>query len=448
MEKKEIYSVSSLTGDIKAMLENRFPYIWIYGEISNLRIPPSGHCYFTLKDATAQISCVMFRGQANRMTFRLQDGMTITGLGRIGLYEPRGTYQIIFEFIEPKGTGALQLAFEQLKRRLSDEGIFDAERKKPLPRFPKRIALVTSPSGAVVHDMMTVFHLRYPSVALLVVPVRVQGPQASVDIPQALAHLNRHTAVDLIIVARGGGSIEDLSPFNGEPIARAISESVIPVISAVGHETDYTISDFTADMRAPTPTAAASMAVPEKRRLEEEHSVMHTRLLGAMTRRLDDGRSRLGALSRRLVDPRKKIYDYRLRVDDLTRCLARAMHREIKNHRAGHMWRCDRLAKRSPMMAVKDGRDEIERLKRRLNRAMDLGISQRRETLTRHDTNLTALSPQLVLNRGYSIIRDMKRGEVITRVSQVTIGASLDVVLADGSLEVVVERSDDGKKEI
>lgn len=448
MEKKEIYSVSSLTGDIKDMLENRFPYIWIYGEISNLRIPSSGHCYFTLKDSTAQISCVIFRGQAARMTFRLQDGMTITGLGRVSLYEPRGTYQIIFEFIESKGVGALGLAFEQLKRRLSDEGLFDTEKKKSLPPFPKRIALVTSPTGAVVHDMLTVFRLRYPNVALLVVPVRVQGPQAAQDIPLAMARLNRHMAVDLIIVARGGGSLEDLAPFNGEEIARAIDGSRIPVISAVGHETDYTISDFTADMRAPTPTAAASMAVPEKKRLEEELLGLHVRLHEALKWQLEDGRIRFAALSRRLVDPRKKIYDHRLRLDDLTRCMARAMHREIKNHRTGHIWWSDRLSKASPLVTAKRGRDEIERLKRRLTRAMNHRLSQKREALIRHETSLTALSPQLVLDRGYSIVRDLKSGEVITRASQVKIGASLDVVLADGSLKAVVERSDDGKKEI
>ncbi len=448
MERKEIYSVSSLTSDIKALLENRFPYIWIYGEISNLRIPSSGHCYFTLKDRSAQISGVIFRGQAARLKFRLEDGQTITGLCRVSLYEPRGTYQVIFEYMEPKGAGALQLAFEQLKRKLSDEGLFNPESKKPLPRFPRRIALVTSPTGAVVHDMLTVFRLRYPNVELLVVPVRVQGEQAVQDIPPALSILNRHMAVDLIIVARGGGSLEDLAPFNSEDVARAIHRSALPVISAVGHETDYTIADFTADMRAPTPTAAAALAVPEKRRLEEEVSQLRARLTRALERRVDGGRHSLNALSRRLVDPRKKIYDHRLRVDELTQRMARAMHREVSNHRTSHTWRCDRLTKASPLVAVEMGRRESESLSRRMDLAMDRLLSQKREAVARLAQSLNALSPQLVLDRGYSIVRDPKSGEVITQASQVEIGSSLDVVLADGFLKAVVERKDDGKKEI
>lgn len=448
MERKEIYSVSSLTSDIKALLENRFPYIWIYGEISNLRIPSSGHCYFTLKDRSTQISGVIFRGQASRLKFRLEDGQTITGLGRVSLYEPRGTYQIIFEYMEPKGAGALQLAFEQLKRKLSSEGLFDADQKKPLPRFPRRIALVTSPTGAVIHDMLTVFRLRYPNVELLVVPVRVQGEQAVRDISSALSCLNRHMAVDLIIVARGGGSLEDLAPFNSEEVARAIHTSILPIISAVGHETDYTIADFTADMRAPTPTAAASLAVPEKKRLEEEVSLLKARLCLALERRLKDGRLCLTALSRRLVDPRKKIYDHRLRVDELTQRMARAMRRDVKSRRTSHLLRCNRLINSSPLVAVEMGHRETEGLSRRLGFAMDRLVSRKRETLVRLEGKLNALSPQLVLDRGYSIVRDSKNGEVITRASQVEIGSLLDVVLADGFLRAVVKRKNDGKKEI
>jgi len=447
-ERKEIYSVSSLTREIKGVLENQFPYVWIYGEISNLRIPSSGHCYFTLKDSNAQISGVLFRGQATRLKFRLEDGQAITGLGRISLYEPRGTYQIIFEYMEPKGAGALQIAFEQLKQKLAAEGLFDAALKKEIPRFPRRIALVTSPTGAVVHDMLTVFRLRYPSAELLVVPVRVQGDQARIDIPSALSCLNRHMAADLIIVARGGGSLEDLAPFNSEEVARAIHRSVLPVISAVGHETDYTISDFTADMRAPTPTAAASLAVPDKKRLKEEVSLLTARLRRCIGQRLDVGRQRLNAASRRLVDPKKKIYDHRLRVDELTQRMVRAIRREVNDRRTAHSWRRDRLAKVSPLVTVASGRRETQGLSKRLGLAMDRRMTRKRDTLVRLHQSLTALSPQLVLDRGYSIVRDSRSGEVITRAAQVEIGSSLDVVLADGLLKAVVERKNDGKKEI
>lgn len=447
-QRKEIYSVSSLTREIKGLLENQYPYVWIYGEISNLRTPSSGHCYFTLKDRGAQISGVIFRGQAARLNFRLEDGLTINGLGRVSVYEPRGTYQIIFEYMEPKGAGALQLAFEQLKRKLAAEGLFDAERKQPLPRFPRRIALVTSPTGAVVHDMLTVFRLRYPQTALLVVPVRVQGDRAKVDIPAALSGLNRHMAADLIIVARGGGSLEDLAPFNSEEVARAIHASVLPVISAVGHETDYTIADFTADLRAPTPTAAASLAVPDKRRLKEEVALLTARLHRALTHRLEDGRQRVRAASRRLVDPKKNIYDYRLRVDELTQRMARAMRRDVTHRRKAHSWRCDRLTKVSPLIAVATGRREVRGLGKRMALAMDRRLTRKRDTLVRLEQGLNALSPQLVLDRGYSIVRDTKNGEVITGASQVEVGSSLDVILADGFLQAVVERKDDGKKEI
>ncbi|VFQ46705.1 exodeoxyribonuclease VII large subunit [Desulfoluna butyratoxydans] len=447
-ERKEIYSVSSLTREIKGVLENRFPYVWIYGEISNLRIPSSGHCYFTLKDQGAQISGVLFRGQASRLKFRLQDGQTITGLGRVSLYEPRGTYQIIFEYMEPKGAGALQLAFEQLKRKLAAEGLFDEAIKKKRPPFPERIALVTSPTGAVVHDMLTVFRLRYPNAELLVVPVRVQGDQACLDIPAAIAGINRHMAADLIIVARGGGSLEDLAPFNSEEVARAIHGSVLPVISAVGHETDYTIADFTADMRAPTPTAAASLAVPDKKRLKEDVALLAARLRLCMDRRIEDGRLRLNAASRRLVDPKKKIYDHRLRVDELTQRMARAIRRELGDRRTALTWRRDRLAKASPLLAVEAGRREVRSLSRRLNLAMEARLARSRDTQKRLEQNLSALSPKLVLDRGYSIVRDSQSGEVITRAAQVEIGSSLDVVLADGLLEAVVERKDDGKEKI
>jgi len=447
-ERKEIYSVSSLTREIKGVLENRFPYVWIYGEISNLRIPSSGHCYFTLKDRNAQISGVLFRGQAARLKFRLEDGQTVTGLGRVSLYEPRGTYQIIFEYMEPKGAGALQLAFEQLKQKLAAEGLFDAAIKKPLPPFPRRIALVTSPTGAVVHDMLTVFRLRYPNAELLVVPVRVQGDQARFDILAALSGLNRHMAADLIILARGGGSLEDLAPFNSEEVARAIHQSVLPVISAVGHETDYTIADFTADMRAPTPTAAASLAVPDKRRIKEDLAVLTARLRLCLDRRLADGRQRLDAASRRLVDPKKKIYDHRLRVDELTQRMARAIRRELSDRLTAQNWRRDRLTKASPLVSVTAGRRDVQGLSKRMGLAMNGRLTRNRDTLKRLEQNLSALSPQLVLDRGYSIVRDSRSGEVITRAAQVEIGSSLDVVLADGSLKAVVERKDDGKEEI
>lgn len=447
-QKKEIYSVSTLTREIKALLENKYPYIWIYGEISNLRIPSSGHCYFTLKDNQSQISAVIFRGQASRLKFRLQDGLTVTGLCRLSVYEPRGSYQLIFEFMEPQGAGALQLAFEQLKMKLSGEGLFDEARKKELPPLPRKIALVTSPTGAVVHDMMTTFKSRFPMAELLVVPVSVQGDQAPAEISGALACINRHGAADLIIVARGGGSLEDLSAFNSEMVARAIASSTIPVVSAVGHETDYTIADFTADRRAPTPTAAATISVPEGKALRHDLDIQTNRMRLALLRQLEDARLRLERASQRLVDPRKKIYDHRLRLDDLTQRLNRSMVGFLRTHREALAWRQKQFLALSPESRVEMERERCQNLSHRLSLGITAAVSSRRSEVDRLTQNLRALNPEAVLERGYSIVRRSDDKTVVTRASQVCESDALDVILADGTLETLVQRKKDGKKKI
>ena len=263
----QIYTVSKLTAQIKTLLEDRFPFVWITGEVSNFRSPSSGHFYFVLKDATAQIQAVMFRGQNQMLKFALEDGMNVTGLGRINVYEPRGTYQIVLEYLEPKGVGALQAAFEQLKAKLAIEGLFADTHKRQIPFLPREIALVTSPTGAVVHDMLNILNRRFPTIPVWVYPVRVQGDGAENEIASALDDLSKRSDLDIIILARGGGSLEDLQAFNSEGVARAVFTSEIPIISAIGHETDYTIVDFVADLRAPTPSAAAELAVAIKTEL-------------------------------------------------------------------------------------------------------------------------------------------------------------------------------------
>ena len=264
---QKVYTISELNADIKWLLEERFPFVWIIGEVSNFRIPASGHFYFTLKDEFSQLNAVMFRGQQQKLRFQPEDGMNITGLGRLSVYEPRGTYQIILEYMEPAGIGALQIAYEKLKAQLAEEGLFDEKHKKPIPFLPQKIALITSPSGAVVHDMLNIINRRFPNVHIQIYPVKVQGDGAEDEIVDALALLNQSADVDVTIVARGGGSLEDLQTFNVERVARSVFESHIPVISAVGHETDFTITDFVADLRASTPSAAAELAVPVKNEL-------------------------------------------------------------------------------------------------------------------------------------------------------------------------------------
>lgn len=388
-----IHTVSELTSEIRDILENRFSFVWVRGEISDFRIPGSGHYYFTLKDDHARISAVMFKGQNRALKFVPEDGIKVTGLGRISVYEPRGTYQIIFEYLEPKGIGALQLAFEQLKAKLAAEGLFDEDRKKPLPFLPKMIAVITSPTGAVIHDILTIVNRRFDTMCVQIVPVRVQGDGADKEIAEAVKLLNSRNEADVAILARGGGSLEDLSAFNSEIVARAIFDSKIPIVSAVGHETDVTIADFVADLRAPTPSAAAELVVPIKDELKRRCVELEHVLKMSIYASVLHYRKALEALSEHLIHPKKKIQDMRLRLDDLA-----------------------------------------ERLMSRMTN----GIRQKREQLLWRTEKLNVLSPLAVLSRGYSISRTTDGG-VIRDSEDVNIGDRLEIMLAKGRLSVRVE---------
>ena len=315
---RKVYTISELNADIKLLLEEQFPFVWIIGEISNFRIPASGHFYFTLKDESCQLNAVMFRGQQQKLKFEPEDGLNITGMGRLSVYEPRGTYQIILEYMEPAGIGALQIAYEKLKARLNEEGLFDEKHKKPIPFLPQKIALITSPTGAVVHDMLTIIKRRFPNMHIQIFPVKVQGVGAEDEIVDALTLLNQTNDVDVAIVARGGGSLEDLQSFNAERVVRSVFESQIPVISAVGHETDYTITDFVADLRAPTPSAAAELAVPVKNELLRIVNNNFVALEFRVCHLIERFRRNLVDLAKGLVDPKKQIQDWRLRIDDFS----------------------------------------------------------------------------------------------------------------------------------
>ena len=281
---REILTVTELTRQVQDILEATFDQLWVEGEISNLRRPASGHLYFTLKDEDSQIRAVLFRPVARALKFDLEDGMHIVCRARMNVYKPRGEYQLILDYAEPRGVGALQIAFEQLKAKLQAEGLFDAVHKKPIPYLPSRIGVVTSPSGAVIRDILNITKRRFPSVGILIAPVRVQGAEAPAEIVEALHHLNEMPGIDVIIVARGGGSLEDLMAFNSEGVARAIFASRIPVISAVGHEIDFTIADFVADLRAPTPSAAAELVVPMRGELTQQIRALTARLVNAAER--------------------------------------------------------------------------------------------------------------------------------------------------------------------
>lgn len=325
-----ILSVSELTAHLKNILESSFSDIWVEGELSNLSIPQSGHAYFSLKDEQSQIRAVLFRSSQRFLKFTLQHGMQVTCRGRVSVYEPRGEYQLIVEYIEPKGVGALQLAFEQLKKRLAQEGLFDAEKKKPLPILPHCIGIVTSPTGAAIRDMLRVIKRRHPKMEILLYPVPVQGPDAAPAIVEAIRYFNREKTTDVIIIGRGGGSLEDLWAFNEEAVARAIHASRIPIISAVGHETDYTISDFVADLRAPTPSAAAEMVVLTEEHFCETIASYQLQLRKSIRRTLDFLNRSVRENTRLLGDPLRRVQAASQRVDELSRRLGVGLKHHLR----------------------------------------------------------------------------------------------------------------------
>lgn len=432
---KTIYSVSDLTAKIKSILETGFPFIWICGEVSNLRVPSSGHCYFTLKDESAQIAAVVFRGQYRQARIDLEDGMSVVGLGRLSVYEPRGNYQLILEYLEPAGLGALQLAFEKLKKRLAAEGYFDPRHKKPIPFLPVKISVVTSPSGAVVHDILTVLKRRFPNRHIEIVPVSVQGPRAEAEICAALRMVNQQADSDVIILARGGGSLEDLQAFNSEMVAMAIFNSEIPVISAVGHETDVTIADFIADLRAPTPSAAAEMAVPEKDALLSHKSDLDGALRRGFIKRVDGLNENIKQLNKRLKDPRKKIQEMWLRLDDLGGRLGRSMTLRVQHISDRLQWVAHRLDAVSPKAHVQKYNLKIDTIVSNLNKTLINIINKKISTMREHTIKLNALNPLTILNRGYSITRTIIEKRVVTHPDQVSIHENIEVLLASGVLQ-------------
>ena len=439
---RPIFTVSELTHQIKTVLEQEFPLIWITGEISNLRIPSSGHYYFTLKDRNAQINTVIFKGQVSRLHFKINNGLAVTGLGRLAVYEPRGTYQLIFEHLEPKGMGALQLAFEQLKSRLAEEGLFDDIHKSTTPLLPQKIHVITSSTGAVVHDTIQIIQRRFANMPIVVIPTSVQGPKAEKEIIQAINLLNRQEDAELAILARGGGSLEDLAPFNSEGVARAIFASKIPIISAVGHETDFTIADFVADMRASTPSAAAELAVPEKDVLQQHCYELTARLVKEIRSTVSVGRDTLEGLIHRLRDPKNQIQELRLKLDDISFRLNRAFKYLFGKKRMVMTQMNVRLNRIPIYSSLNNHRNKLEQLIYILLNSIRIQIKNchlRNQVLFRR---LRALNPTSILNRGYSITRSLTDKRIIKDSKTITIDQQVEVQLSSGILRCRVE----GKK--
>ncbi len=438
---RRVWNVSELTARIGATLAAQFSNLWVEGEVSNFKAAQSGHLYFTLKDAKAQVRCVCFRNQAIRLKFRPEDGMKLIVRGSISVYEPRGEYQIYVEHIEPTGFGALQLAFEQLKKRLQAEGLFDEERKKPLPVMPRRIGVITSPQGAAVRDIIRILRRRFPSMHLIVYPVRVQGDGAAGEIATALKYFSRKQLVDVILLARGGGSIEDLWAFNEEIVARAIAACTIPIVSGVGHESDFTIADFVADVRASTPSAAAEIVVKSREEFDRHLQELEHKISQQMKYMLLEWRHRLRELSthigfRRLED---LLRSHRQLTDELDSRLSNAMQVRFESLRR-------RYAIASTRMASFDLRGKIGNLGLRLaHRSMELGVRMERflvdkiQQLERLQLQLDERSPLRVLERGYAICTD-SAGSIVRAAEQVSIGSVVSVQLARGQIGAEVRR--------
>src|SRR6266478_1585746 len=400
-----VYSVSELTREIKAIVEGRFPSVLVKGEVSNLRAPSSGHLYFTLKDADACLDAVLFRTEARRLRFSVQNGLSLVARGRLALYEPQGRYQLVCDTVEPLGAGALQVAFEQLKERLQKEGLFESTRKRKLPFLPRRIAVVTSPSGAAVHDFLRVLHRRFANLPVLIVPARVQGEGAAQEIARGIVRAAKQPRVDVVVVARGGGSLEDLWPFNEEVVARALCGCPVPTVSAVGHEIDVTIADYCADVRAPTPTAAAELIARVKDELAAELAQRKARLGRAIRGQLED-----------------VLHDQLAARQQMLRALR------------------ERLQSQHPRERLHRLEREVVRLEQKLKALAGRALLARRHRYEGLAARLDALSPLKVLARGYAVAFD-QRGHALLQASQVQPGERVRVRLHEGELsaEVVEE---------
>ena len=438
-ELPHIYSVSSLSREIRERLESHFYLVWVSGEVSNLRLPLSGHCYFTLKDAGAQLRAVLFKGNHQHLRFKPQEGGQFLCRGRLTVYEPRGEYQLVVDYLEPLGLGALAQAFEALKTRLQAEGLFAPELKKPLPFLPKRVALVTSPTGAAVRDFLRLLRQRYANLEVLVYPVKVQGSEAAPEIVRALEDLATYPGIEVIVLARGGGSLEDLWPFNEEAVARAIYHCPLPVVSAVGHEVDFTIADFVADLRAPTPSAAVELVVPEKAELIRRLERLGASLGGAARRTQVAARNHLHLVSRRLPDMGRRLVDLRLKVDDKSEALVRRARRLLAGQRQHLRLASSRLVLLSPRRALAPWRQRLEVGGQRLGQSCRRGLEDRRRHLDYCQSHLDQLNPLAILERGYAVATLLPKETVIRDASQVDRGAAVRVRVARGRMDCEVK---------
>lgn len=454
---RKVYTVGELNTKIRGVLDRSFGDIWITGEISGVKLPASGHYYFTLKEGGALLQCVCYRMQARYLRFKPQDGVAVVARGRLEFYDARGQVQLLVEYLEPQGRGALQFAFEQLKTNLAMEGLFDAARKRTLPKLPRRIGIVTSPQGAVVQDMVNVLSRRFPGIWIRVFPALVQGEGSVEQVVRGLRYFSQSAWAEVVIVARGGGSLEDLWTFNEEAVARAIVASSVPVISAIGHETDFTISDFVADLRAPTPSAAAELVICTRQELFERIEGCRRHLEQILRYRISMAARRLHqqGVDRASTVLHRRVGRHAQRVDDLQRCLADTFRRRIRAQESSLAGLLVRLRQTDLRVRLAAGQSRLESLERRLfaagpsvmarqprlrqltellQQSVARAVNQRRQRLALASSSLSQLSPLAVLDRGYAIVRRTYDGRVVRSPDDVEAGTELRVRVRDGEL--------------
>ncbi|NTV50665.1 MAG: exodeoxyribonuclease VII large subunit [Geobacteraceae bacterium] len=438
---KTILTVGRLTALLRGVLEENFEHLWVQGEVSNLSYPSSGHCYFTLKDSDAQLRCVMFKSAAKNLKFRLTDGMSLIVRGRISVYDQRGEYQLICEYVEPDGVGALQTAFVQMKEKLAGEGLFAEAHKISLPRFPRKIGVITSPTGAAIHDILNVLKRRFASLEVLLYPVRVQGEGSALEIARAIDEMNRLAEVDVVIVGRGGGSLEDLWAFNEEVVARAVYRSKIPVISAVGHETDWTICDFVADLRAPTPSAAAELVIASAAELRNQVEALSRRLQRSVENLLVSHFKQVQSLRRAIHDPRTMLGHLAQRTDDLSGRLDMGLRVAVSSRREHFMRLHDALLHNEPKGRVEALRQRVELLSVRSEGLLRQRLELLRQRFCDNTARLEVLSPLKTLARGY-VIASQSDGTVVTEAGLLETGELLLLRFYQGQALCRVESLD------
>jgi exodeoxyribonuclease VII large subunit len=438
---RRTWTVRDLVAAVRTHIEREYADIWVEGEISNFRAHDSGHLYFTLKDQNAQIRVVMFRSSARLLRFRPENGMQIVTRGRVTIYEDRGEMQISAEYLEPKGAGALQIAFEQLKAKLEAEGLFDAARKKPIPTLPQRIGIVTSPQGAALRDILNILQRRHHSTNVLIFPAQVQGESAALEVIAGVRYFNKSKSVEVIIVARGGGSAEDLAAFNHKELARAIAASQIPIVSAIGHETDFTIIDFVADLRAPTPSAAAELVIRSRQEIDEQLESLHRRLAKSIRYQLLMARQSLTEFAQHQAFARMMdlIHRRQQRLDDLVYRMANSERAVIESQRRRFEMLSAAVRHYDVRRVLSGIRRDLEAQVSALGSAARNSLLERKVRLDRIDTALHALSPMAILERGYALVFDAS-GALIKDAAQVHAGDDISARLAKGTVDAKVSK--------